>query len=519
MTTGVSEAPPAGPAVWWRCQIVAGDVWGSLGPSEPSGSSRRALLEEALANHVASAGDSRLDPRRQEAVLRRLGLRGQPPLTLAAAGRLAGLTGERVRQLEARVRRQYAVPGSQPPLLELEAALAAVARAAPLPASAVGRLLKETGLSAGPFCVESLICAAGLLGCDLPFVVSGSGTGAVVLPRLAGHAAAHAGLIESRARRQAERCGAFTVASLEEELAGGQVVVPRRQIKVVLETWGAVVACGERWFSFSDARTLGTFVRASRRMLAVTAPQSVESLHDGLRRHNAFRRLPTPPPPAVLAEVYRCHPAFVVEHGLVSSSEPIDRSVMGPLNLSIVDLLREAPGGVMARSELLDSCHRAGLNLTSVNLYTTYSECLERVGPALFAPRGAAVPPPGEVAPIRTASRRRADCSLFGWTADGRPWMAGWVTPGTWANGVVHVPAGLRPALEGRRFSCQTGDGSPVTTLGVDGHGNSWGWTGYLRRAGVEPGRLVRAIFDTQAGTATLDVVSPDDLRSLGRSR
>lgn len=512
MTTRALEAPVAGHAAWSRRQIAAGDGWGSLGPSEALRPPRRALLEEALAAHVASAGDSRLDAQRLAAVLARLGLRGRPPLTLAAAGGLAGLTGERVRQLEARVRRQYAVPGSQPPLPELEAALAAVARAAPLPASGVGRLLQEAGLCAGAFCVESLTCAAALLGCGLPFVVSGSGTGAVVLPRVAGYAAVHAGLIESRARRLAQRGGAFTMASLEQELADGEVVVPRRQIKVVLGTCGAVVPCGERWFSFSDARTTGTFVRATRRMLAVTSPQTVESLHDGLRRHNAFRRLPTPPPAAVLAEVYECHPAFVVEHGLVSSSTPIDPSVVGPLNRSIVDLLRRAPGGVLSRSELLDACHRAGLNLTSVNLYTTYSECLERIGPALFAPRGAEVPAPDEVAAMRTASRRPADCSLFGRMPDGRPWMAGWVTAGTWANGVVHVPAALRPALEGRRFACQAGDGSPVTTLGVDGHGNSWGWTGYLRRAGVQPGQLVRAVFDTEAGTAALEVVRAEDL-------
>lgn len=514
MSTRTPDAPLSTPLR--RDRLVFRDAWGSLGPSEHAPVARH-FLENALAAHVAGAGRTRLDPERLAAVLARMGLLGRPPLTLADAGRMAGLTGERVRQLESRLRKQYAAaPTARLP--ELDAALSAVAGAAPVPAAAVGRLLAERGLSAAPFCAESLILAAELLGRELPFVVSGTGADAVVLPRTAAAAAAHAGVIESRARRQAERTGAFTMAALEKELSEERINVSRRQVKLVVDSCQGVEACGQQWLAFRDARPAGSFVRVSLRMLAVTSPLPVDSLHDGLRRQNAFRRLPPPPPVPVLAAVYGCHPSFEVQpDGRVAPVEPVDLAEVGPLNQRIVEILRAAPGGVLARPDLLDACHRAELNLTSVNLYTTYSECVERVGPALFAPRGATVTAPD--GPPRTAARRSPDHAAFGRTPDGRPWLVARVTSSTWANGVVHIPAGLRPDVEGRRFLCETADGSLMNTLGVDGHGNSWGWTGFLRRAGVQPGQLVRATFDLEAETALLESVTPADLAAIDRHR
>lgn len=486
--------------------VGADDGWGR-GSLADWPSPAAPLLEEALATHVAALGRNQLERRRLEAVLDRLGLRGRPPLTLAEAGRRAGLSGERVRQLESRVRKQHAA-GAAPPLPQLDAALDAVARAVPLPADRVADLLRQAGLTAGSFSAQSLMSAADLLGRPLPFVVTGSADSAVLLPQGAASAAAHASVIESRARRQVERTGASTVDALAEELEDEGIQVSSRQLRVVLESCTKAKVRSDGWFWFHRAGNGGAFVRATLRMLAVTSPLPVASLHDGLRRHNSFRRRPAPPPLDVLLGVYEDHPGFVVVGAEVSSRNPIDPDLVGPLNRQMMEILRAAPGKVLARAPLLDACHHAGLNLTSVNLYTTYSECLERIGPGLFAARGTAVPGSPPPRPRkRPAPRRPEDRPVCGWTPDGRPWLAGTVTAGTWANGVMHVPAELRPALAGRHFACVGVDGAAVTTIGVDSHGNSWGWTGFLRRCGASPGGIVRATFDPSDGTAVLEVI------------
>lgn len=470
------------------------------------------LLEDALAAHVASLGNHRLQQRRLRAVIERLGLGGRPPLTLSEAGRVAGISGERVRQLEARLRRQQREAPEAPQIPLLDAALAAVARELPMPAWRVSRLLLEAGLTAGAFSAESLRCAADLLGRELPFVFAGAaGPSAVLLPRLAAEAVARSATIEARARRLTERCGAGTLELLERDLAAGEdLAVPRRQLRLVLESGGQLLGLPDGWFSFRDPRSVGPFVRASLRMLFVTPRLTVPCLWDGLRRHNAFRRIPPPPSVAVLTEVYRLHPAFRFKEGLVSAVNPVGPAAVGPLNLRMVEILQSAPGSVLARKQLLRACHEAGLNLTSVNLYTTYSECIERVGPGWFAPRGVA-----RVAGARAVVKRRPAAGaaagrgpFHGTTADGRPWMAGVVTPSVWANGVFHVPAEMRPVIEGRHFRCVDGDGAVVTNLGVDCHGNSWGWTAFLRKAGAQLGDVARAVFDPATGTAELAIVA-----------
>lgn len=464
---------------------------------------RPTSLEEALAGHVAALAGDRLPRRNLDAVLDRLGLRGRPPLTLAEAGRAAGLSGERVRQIEAGLRKRQAA-AEPPPPPELDEALAAVAGAVPVPAIGVPEVLRRAGLTRRPFSAESLVAAARLLGRPVPFAVSGAGAAAVLFPPAVAEAAERAPLIEARARRRVERTGATTLAALGADLAEEEVDVPPRHLEVVVRGCPAAVVRDDGWLWFADGSCGGAFVRASRRMLAVTTPLPVASLHEGLRRHNAFRRRPAPPPVEVLAEVYDDHPGFRVAGGLVAPAVPVPPDIVGPLNRRILEILRSAPGGVMARTVLLEACHDAGLNLTSVNLYTTYSECLERVAPGMFAGRGAAR---AGGAARRTASPRTVEeWQACGWTPEGRPWLAGRVTAGTWANGVLHVPAEVRPALRGRRFRSPAAAGG-ATTVGVDHHGNSWGWTGFLRRSGAAPGDVVRATFDPGAATVVLDVV------------
>ena len=518
-TTGQGSLAPSDTVR--RAPLLLGDPFlghGSLAPAHGRPARKRAargtpptLLEDALAAYVVSLSRHQLERQRLRAVIERLGVGGRPPLTLAEAGRMAGLSGERVRQLEARVRKQRQAQASPANIPQLEAALSAVARALPMPASGVARLLLEAGVSGSAFSAESLRCAAELAGYDLPFVFSGSGRHTVLLPRAAASAVAHAPVIESRARRQAERCGASTIEELERELSEDDgLSVSRRQLRLVLENSQSVTCLAHGWFAFRDARCSGAFVRATLRMLAVTPALSFDSLRDGLRRHNAFRRIPAPPPASVLAEVYRLHPGFRVVDGRVSSVAEVDPAVVGPLNKRMVEILQSAPGGALPRSQLLDACHQAGLNLTSVNLYTTYSECLERVAPGLFAARGTVAPGEVSAGGRRRSGARPDDGPCYGWTADGRPWLAGRITPSTWANGVIHVPAELRPVLAGRHFPCHDCTGARVTTIGIDRHGNSWGWTGFLRRAGAELGDLMRAVFDPAEGTAVLEVVPAD---------
>lgn len=104
-------------------------------------------LEQALAGYVASI--SKHSGKRLQALLARLGLAGQPPITLEDSGALLGLTRERMRQVQARFEKR--LPDHPVFMPQLDDAIAEVRSVAPIGCEAAARTLQEKGISRIPF--------------------------------------------------------------------------------------------------------------------------------------------------------------------------------------------------------------------------------------------------------------------------------------------------------------------------------------------------------------------------------
>lgn len=122
-------------------------------------------LEEELGALLRTVG---LAQRQRHAMTRRLGWDGSPPGTLAEAGKTAGYTRERVRQLEERVTSRVAAEAPELPLTR--AALAVVGQAAPASRTEVAELIAEQGLNDRPFDAAGVLAAAELAGIDVEVV-------------------------------------------------------------------------------------------------------------------------------------------------------------------------------------------------------------------------------------------------------------------------------------------------------------------------------------------------------------
>lgn len=500
------------------------DAGGGAQRRRQRGARSRMPLEDALAAHVRSLAGAGTDEGRLHVLLERLGLRGRPPLTLKQAGERLGLSAERVRQLETRLRERQRRVGLRGGVPELDDALATVRAALPLPAGDVERLLVEAGVTARPFGVRSLVCAAEFLGREVPFVVGAGDPEAVLLP---------AGLVSlpdrdtvlAVARAQVDRHGASSYAELAHELAARSVTLSRDALATVLESAGAAVA-GDEWFWFPGRGTARAFAQSSLRMLAVTTPLPVASLRDGLRRHSVPRGHRVLPPVAVLHRVYQDHPAFDVDDGgSVRPATPVDtEALLGDVNRRLVSILRAAPGGFLDRGSLLEASRAAGLNASSISFYLCYSECIERVGVRMYAPRGAQVDPCAVAAREEAlGSRDRRHPELWvGWTATGDPFLVTDLTSSTAVRCALQVPAALRSVLQGRRFAPATAGGRGTSEVLVDRHGQLWGWSDLVQNADAEPGDVVRATFRMARGTVDVEVGGADlpdrDERSLAPS-
>ena len=122
-------------------------------------------LEREL-NDVLAA--SRLDPKQQRAVARRLGWDGSGPTTLAAAGAGEGYTRERVRQLEQRVLEHIGRARQALPLTT--AALAAIHAYAPASRHELASALVAAQLAERPFDPLGVMRAAELAGLEIAVV-------------------------------------------------------------------------------------------------------------------------------------------------------------------------------------------------------------------------------------------------------------------------------------------------------------------------------------------------------------
>ncbi len=135
-------------------------------------------LEAALSGFVEQV--SRLNGRKLQALLRRLGCIGEPPATLDEAASPIGITRERLRQIQKRF--TDCLPQHPIFMPQLDAAIAAVCEAAPVSAERASELLREKSLTGKPFHPKSLLAAAEFCRHPMPFEIdSSSGVSWVVI--------------------------------------------------------------------------------------------------------------------------------------------------------------------------------------------------------------------------------------------------------------------------------------------------------------------------------------------------
>ena len=129
----------------------------------------------------------------------------------------------------------------------------------------------------------------------------------------------------------------------------------------------------------SDAVVFGVL----QRMLSWVNPLPLTEVYEGLDRKFRFRQFPKLPPIEVIHELIHRVEGFDIEGDLVSVAaprEPDTRTILGWIGTE----LREAEGQVLHRSAILESARRAGRHTTSVALYLKFGEIVAPVGRGCF---------------------------------------------------------------------------------------------------------------------------------------
>jgi len=452
---------------------------------------RRLSLDEELAGVVGAVLGSRSS---RDIAMARLGLGGMPPVTLDAAGRPAGVSRERVRQIEASFRDTIA-PAGEVWAPALDRVLAVIDRMSPTSVEKLHADLTEHGLIRESFSIQSIHAAADVLGRSIEIDTKHglvSSQPLAVTPTQ----------IRAMARRLVTHWGATTVDEVCAQLCEEEpVAVSPDLVTLVLESHEAFRWLDERrgWFWLRDT-SRNRLLNQIEKIMAVAGSLPITDLRDGVGRF--YRMKGFRPPREVLARLcqdsgrYERRDDWIVgKPGL-----PDWRDILGKIETTLVDVLFES-GPVIRRDDLeAIVVDERGVNRSSFYVYLGYSPVIARYAPGVYGLRGAKVTA-AEVEAMIPSRARAQVLQDHGWTPKHELWIAYRVSAAAERSGVLGVPGAMKGVARGS-FELATEDGRAIGTLVIED--NMWGLSPFYRRYGVEEGDYVVLVLDLRARTATI---------------
>lgn len=461
---------------------------------------------------------SRAEGVRLDALSARMGWTGSPPVTLAAAGEMAGITRERIRQLEERIRAR--LPNHPVFMPRLDAALELIARRAPLDLDEAAQCLRTAGITNVPFDPRSLLAVAKACNRTPTFHIETIRKRTRVVTTPLGRLATR---VMSIAYRQAGASGASNIQELVAEAVEIGIECDEEEVRNILRIYSKVEFLDSDWFWHPDGKPERSRLRnLTRKMLSVVNPLDLALLRDGLRREYSFRGSRgvsawpiTVPPRSILGALYDRHPEFVIAGSSVSSQGELDwRTELRETERVLVESLLEAPSKVLDRASCVRTCSRRGLNENTLSIYLSYSGLIVHLGLDVWSLRGIEVDP-ATVEVVRQFSRSNRSKSRrvldHGWTSDGRLWAAARV-PEFSSNFVFGIPRSIRGYLPGREFPAVDEEGHSCGVIGLTEEGTSYGYGAFLRRRGADVGDVLMVEFDLVARTVILRLVDDEGL-------
>ena len=455
---------------WLGIALLLPEVWARIERIEQS------PLDLAL--HVYVKALSGLEGERLHALLERLGLDGRPPRTLSGAANGSGVSRERIRQWQVRITDR--LPSHPVYMPALDRALELLADTAPTSVDEGATLLQERGVSTVPFHPASVLAAARLCARRAGFEVELTPKGAQVVTEAM---RSHAPHIVRLAAQRVRSFGAASIIELARAALGEGVHISEAEARQALACYSDAEFLDEDWFWFPGARQNG-LSSLTRTILAVTSPLDIATVRTSVCRAFRRRRGALIPSETVMRLFYDADPHFTVDkQDRVQLVDQRDRSTeLGKIERVLVDVFDSSRATVLTRASLRDACLARGMSTQQFNTSIMSSPLLSHPANDTWCLVGAH-PSRREISALRharavTSHARRV--RAHGWTSEGALWIAAIVPRKDAGAPVIHIPKSEAHHVAGRRFTAQTGDGSPAGKITVSAGGESWGYDRFL---------------------------------------
>ena len=460
------------------------------------------------------------------AILSRFGVNREGILTLEECGALAGLTRERIRQLEAKVLKgTKSIPGFSPIYMpKLQLAIDIIQESLGTTVELIQERFISKGISKIGLSVSSVLLFSKLLRFpenNLSVVKLKDGKEIVIGDSIdVRHITTQLGKHYSRNGIADLRSVFETVSEKSKNMSYFEV------LNVVKNSsrWKAIDAEHNWWIPVNDGEiNRNRLENILNKILSVCNSVDLEEIYSGYQRLAAFRNssrgkdayVIVPPSISAIKAFIKQSKKYDVTTQVVTSLEHLDyRRELSEVEIGIVESLRSSSSGLMSRKELLRSCIERGLNEMSVSMYMTYSPVVMHVGVDAHALVGAKTNSGDLSAHLISHSERTKAKTKRLLLCD---WSNGQIRfvvrcPEFTSNMVVGCPSSMKKFLLERKFNgVNKSTGEIFGTIGISDDGAIYGMGPFCRQESTVLGDIIVMEFGLLNGTATLSTATYEE--------
>lgn len=443
-------------------------------------------------------------------VLEYFGWNGKPPLTLREVAVTFNVSHERVRQVCDMVCKKWKERYAFVPILE--DTLQFIKDSIPIEADKLESMIQEKGISRKIICIDGIVNAASITNRKVAFkTISVSGRRMV----LTNKSIKLIQLIISVAKKFVSKQGVVNIEDILCKLKElGRDTEGISFIITILETiegfhW---LHKEDGWFWLSSLPR-NRVLNQIKKILSVSNSIDISELRTGVARYHRMEGFA--PPRRVLLELCRHIPWCQVDGSSVTSSPPLNwKEVLADIEGTFCTILREH-GPVMQREELEEMCLNSGIIRDTFFLYLSYSPIIAKYGIGLYGLRGSKVYP-GYLESLSRHRKVQKVLEDFGWTSEGKIWLALKLSQSVITSGVFSVPSAIREILQGHyALKIKTADDNLIGEIVVK-ENRVWSLKSFFQRRGGEPNDYVVLVFDVTSREAFIylgDIYLLDDFR------
>jgi hypothetical protein len=445
-------------------------------------------LEDELNNLAKLAGQKR----NILIVLKYFGWDGKGTRTLENVGQEFGMSRERVRQIcekfeyklkETKLRKAFYFPF-------LDRALNIISNNLMCPADDIGQRLISQSITRDSYDLGGIITAAKLLGRNTPFRIIKLRNIQYVLQRQATKALK---LIILQAKKIISRWGVATISDITAQI--------QEEVKqnITNDFTASILSIFFKDFIWLDKST-GWFwlpsvprnrlINLITKILSVNEQINISDLRAGISRFSRMEGFA--PPRRVLIELCEQIPWVRVNGNTVGADPPLNWEETLTTNEWAMTSVLKTYGPLMSRDDFEKKCIELGMNPVTFNIYLANSSIIAEFAKDIFGLRGAKIPPG-----LLESSKPRQKSKVlkdFGWTNDGKIWLANRLSRGMIRSGFFYIPGGMKQFLQGD-FTIIAADGTLIDHLKIKDH-SGWSLAHFFQRRGGDPGDFLILIFD-----------------------